>query len=200
MTDPSTTTAPKKRQRSTGAGGNAPLTLSLGELMSGKELLSIVAIGVLWVCSLGLGTLALFGRVSMDWGLSVSVLIGFLAGYLARPHVELVRVSHGPLGWYRVPPLPTSAVRETWRLRWNPFEKSGIVYLDIHEEGVVVREFLGGAVLIRWDQLRRMDKVHLHHDAPATFTPLKLHPKDMQRVRAIWQARTSSRGASEALP
>lgn len=160
----------------------------------------MAAIAALWTFTVGLLLLMLFGRVPPERGLPLAVLLWFPMGYLAAPHISLVRVSHGPLGWYRVPPLPTSVVRETWRLRWNPFEKSGIVYLDIHEEGVVVREFLGGAVLIRWDQLRRMDKVHLHHDAPATFTPLKLHPKDMQRVRAIWEARSSSRAASEALP
>lgn len=110
--------APHPRNTNTHA---APLTLVLGELKSGKELWSMPVIAALWTFAVGLLLLMLFGRVPPERGIPLSVLLMFPMAYLARPHFELVRVSHGPLGWCRVPPLPTSVVRETWRLRWNPF-------------------------------------------------------------------------------
>lgn len=117
--------------------------------------------------------------------------------YRTRECSGIVRWSHGPLGWYRPIPLPTSTVLESWELRQHPRLMRGKCWLDVYDEGVVLRVTGDNGGFIPWQQVRRLYPRHLHHDAPDAINPVEFHPKDMKRLRAIWETRTAPAVAPE---
>lgn len=118
--------------------------------------------------------------------------------YRMRAYAGIVRWTYGPLGWYRPIPLPTSTVLESWELRWNPRGMRGKgCWLDVYDEGVVLRVMGDDGRFIPWHQMRRLYPRYLHHDACDAINPVEFHPKDMKRLRAIWEARTAPTVAPE---